>query len=257
MLFVMDSARFDTVQAAHMPFVKSFGEPREAWAHGTFTWPSHMAMMVGMLPHSFEEQPLYNRYQQQLWRLGRDRGTGGHPHHDYPVVGLDGGHSIVDGFRRLGYATIGTGAVSWFEHPIWRELFEQFAYLPNATEQIRWLQKTLNVNTKPHFVFVNFSETHEPYSHGNVQYVMPPGYQQHKLGYGPVGPDAFCELHSRQIRAAEYLDGKIEEVWNLMPPRTFGVLTADHGECFGEEGFFGHGFYHPLVLRVPLLMMAQ
>jgi hypothetical protein len=29
-------------------------------------------------------------------------------------------------------------------------------------------------------------------------------------------------------------------------------MCADHGECFGEEGFYGHSFYHPKVFEVPM-----
>ena len=31
-------------------------------------------------------------------------------------------------------------------------------------------------------------------------------------------------------------------------------MTADHGELFGEEGFFGHGpIQHPKVTEVPFV----
>jgi len=33
---------------------------------------------------------------------------------------------------------------------------------------------------------------------------------------------------------------------------TIVVICADHGECFGEDGLHGHGFYHLKVIEVPL-----
>ena len=32
------------------------------------------------------------------------------------------------------------------------------------------------------------------------------------------------------------------------------VVTADHGECLGEEGLYGHAFHHEKVMEVPLLI---
>ncbi len=253
-LVVADSVRFDSAVRAHMPFVKSLGTFREAWAHGTFTWPSHMAMMMGMLPHVFDNEPLYNRYQQQLWRLGNDRGTGGFPDHPFPLAALGSELSIVNGFRKLGCITIGTGAVSWFKHPIWPSFFDHFAFLSPADAQLNWLSAMLDGNNKPFFVFVNFGETHEPYSYGRVQREMPQGYQIHKLGYGPLTRETFAGLHQAQVDALEFLDSQIHILWDMLPPKTVIVITSDHGECFGEDGFFGHGFYHPMVMRVPLLI---
>lgn len=35
-------------------------------------------------------------------------------------------------------------------------------------------------------------------------------------------------------------------------PRPLHVLmVGDHGETFGEDGLYGHGFYHPKVMEVP------
>ena len=35
---------------------------------------------------------------------------------------------------------------------------------------------------------------------------------------------------------------------------TWITVTADHGELFGEGGYFGHGpFAHPKLLEVPFL----
>ena len=32
------------------------------------------------------------------------------------------------------------------------------------------------------------------------------------------------------------------------------VVTADHGECLGEAGLYGHAFHHEKVMEVPLLI---
>jgi arylsulfatase A-like enzyme len=35
------------------------------------------------------------------------------------------------------------------------------------------------------------------------------------------------------------------------------VMCGDHGDCFGEEGLYGHGFYHPKVMQVPMAIFES
>jgi len=61
-------------------------------------------------------------------------------------------------------------------------------------------------------------------------------------------------LRARQIEAVRYLDGVFERLFDLVPPHTYITVTADHGECFGEDGYFGHGpIQHDKVFEVPLV----
>jgi arylsulfatase A-like enzyme len=252
-LIVADSTRYDTVMRADAPFLKSLGRIRPALSHGTYTWPSHMAMMMGHLPHCPEDLPLYNRYRQQLWRLGDGRGTGGGQFQEWPFLLLPTEESLPEGFRKIGFTTVGTGAVSWFSHRIWRDWFDLFLYANDVNSQIEWFLNSIS-KSKRFFGFLNFKETHEPYSHGSVVYSMPDRYQEHKLSLGPLTAKDFSELHNRQIRALEYLDARIRYFCSRLPRNTVLAFTADHGECFGEENLFGHGFWHPKVMEVPLLI---
>jgi hypothetical protein len=62
-------------------------------------------------------------------------------------------------------------------------------------------------------------------------------------------------LRQRQIRAVQYLDSEVfPRLFELLPKDTWLVVTSDHGELFGEDGFFGHGpIQHPKVLEVPFV----
>jgi glucan phosphoethanolaminetransferase (alkaline phosphatase superfamily) len=61
-------------------------------------------------------------------------------------------------------------------------------------------------------------------------------------------------LRCRQIAAVKYLDGVIEELFDIVPKNTFITILADHGELFGEDGYFGHGpIYHEKVWEVPFV----
>ena len=69
---------------------------------------------------------------------------------------------------------------------------------------------------------------------------------------GSVGRD--CPAYAHQVAATAFLDKAICRLLSQVPENTIVVICADHGECFGEDGFWGHGFNHPKVLEVPLLI---
>jgi glucan phosphoethanolaminetransferase (alkaline phosphatase superfamily) len=46
----------------------------------------------------------------------------------------------------------------------------------------------------------------------------------------------------------------ILELFDLVPANTYITVTSDHGELFGEEGYFGHGpINHAKVYEVPFV----
>jgi len=61
-------------------------------------------------------------------------------------------------------------------------------------------------------------------------------------------------LRGRQIDAVKYLDGVVEELFDIAPKNTYITITSDHGELFGEDGYFGHGpVQHEKVFEVPFV----
>ena len=51
-----------------------------------------------------------------------------------------------------------------------------------------------------------------------------------------------------------YLDGVIAELYDMVPKDTYVIVTSDHGELFGELGYFGHGpIMHEKCFEVPYL----
>ena len=62
------------------------------------------------------------------------------------------------------------------------------------------------------------------------------------------------ELKKDQVSAVKYVDALFEELYDLVPENTWIVVTADHGELFGEAGYFGHGpIQHTKVFEVPFV----
>ena len=44
------------------------------------------------------------------------------------------------------------------------------------------------------------------------------------------------------------------KLFDAVPANTYITVTADHGELFGEDGYFGHGpIHHDKVYEVPLV----
>ena len=66
----------------------------------------------------------------------------------------------------------------------------------------------------------------------------------------PVGRAS--QAFDAQCAAAEFLDRRLPALFDGLPGETIVVLTADHGECFGEDGYWGHGINHPMAFEVPL-----
>jgi arylsulfatase A-like enzyme len=68
------------------------------------------------------------------------------------------------------------------------------------------------------------------------------------------------ELWRRQVSCVEYLDGQIGRLLarcDALGREVTVVLCGDHGDCLGEDGMWGHGFYHPKVMEVPMLIFRQ
>jgi len=66
--------------------------------------------------------------------------------------------------------------------------------------------------------------------------------------------DKLSYLHQAQRRSVKYVDIFIHDFTKRVPNNTHIIVTSDHGELFGEDGFFGHGpICHPAVNKVPFL----
>lgn len=106
-----------------------------------------------------------------------------------------------------------------------------------------------NLST-PQYLIINVCETHYPYWDGAYDPLLSPyclhGFATHEA--------LLSMLRLRQIEAIRYLDSIIPRLYALLPSDTYMTITADHGDCFGEDGFVGHGeVWNKMVLEVPFL----
>ncbi len=251
-LFItLDSCRYDTFEQAVAPNIKSIGKLHRAMAPGNFTYGSHAAMFVGFTPGVAPlAEPFINPKFGKIFKMV----GAGFPGKSTEHMALQG-RNIVDGFKRLGYLTIGSGAVGWFDpkSETGQHLtndFDHFYYPGNnysLDKQLSWLSERLATTTRPVFAFLNIGETHVPYFYEGAPW---------GVEYNPCIPfsndnDAqACRL--RQRACLEFIDSRIDRLLTAFQCGTT-LICADHGDCWGEDGLWEHGIHHEKVLEVPLL----
>ena len=124
---------------------------------------------------------------------------------------------------------------------------------------------------KPSFHILNVGETHYPYAlpdeppedwprisgvHGVFKHLDAQivGGKLVKSKDKFFNQKALDDLRDRQVKAVKYLDRVVEELFDIVPKNTYITITADHGELFGEDGYFGHGpILHDKVFEVPFV----
>ena len=257
LLITLDSCRYDTFAQARAPNLRAVAPLHRAMAPATFTFPSHSAIFRGYTPSvAGSDEPLVNLRIGKLFRLI----YGSFPHHpsrrDHFM--LQGG-DIIEGFRRLGYQTIGTAAMAWFNEqlPTGRPLsagFERFHYtgLPWGVEaQVAWVAEQLAELARPAFVFMNLGETHIPYWHEGASW----RWQDNPCDPYETDANDAAECRRRQLACLEYVDSALGPLLQSFA-RASVLVCADHGDAWGEDGLWSHGFFHEKVLEVPLLVRA-
>lgn len=135
------------------------------------------------------------------------------------------------------------------------------------------LEWTSNVEDRPFFLFVNYFDAHEPYlaPHPYSEAFGPPRQKGkysplHRWLYEPaVGHSNLDERAIQEEKDAYdgtliYLDNQLGRLFEELNTRgkldnTLVIITADHGEEFGEHNVFEHGnsLYRASV-EVPLIL---
>ncbi len=255
LLVTLDSCRYDTAALADTPTLRTLGEPLRAMAPSYFTLASHAAIWVGATPGvPGLRAPWLNPKWRRLFRLE----TGSIKARDDEAFALPG-RTIIDGFNRLGYATIGTGAVDWFDPQTAAgrslcEDFSEFHYVrgEGANRQVAWLaDRARAAGGRPVFAFLNAGETHVPYWHEGATW---PRDDNPCVPFGEANRRADCE--SRQRACLEHVDRALAPLLDAYRNATV-LVTADHGDCWGEDGLWEHGVWHAKAMEVPLWLRVR
>ena len=207
-----------------------------------FTYASHAAFWMGFTPgiSSLETVPMLNPKFGKLFRMTHSASSS----HGKDAFELSGSN-IIQGFRELGYHTIGSGAVAWFDQStptgsVLSEPFDEFWYsghTSNLRVQLSWLFKQIDLygHSRPVFVFLNVGETHVPYWHEGASWDQWPS----PVSFGNCSMSRL-ESRRRQIACLEWIDCQIAPLLDLFSESTT-LVCADHGDCWGEDGLWEHG----------------
>lgn len=271
-IVILDSLRYDSYMAADPKVIGKLGKPEKRYTYASWTAPSHYNLLTGLLPHTTPAHVYASEYYKEDFvnfnkRLGA---------HDVEFAKMVPG-LWLPGFLRnqLGYRTHARVSLPVLNPRtgINRD-FDTFQ-LMDSHNDMRSMLPTLKFATdRPSFYMLNVGETHYPYAKPDEDASMWPrisgvnGVFKHldeqvdsqgnliKDENAPkfFDQDRLDELRERQIDTVRYLDGVFEELYEMVPENTYIVVTADHGELFGEEGYFGHGpIMHDKVFEVPYL----
>jgi len=263
---VADSLRWDSFQEASKPVIDRWA-PRQAkrFSYASWTQPSHSCLLSGLLPHQSLAGTLAAATyasDHSLWAyvLAGDEGARRHLYPEFclPLMA-----------QRCGWRTIGRVALPILNQSTsFSRGFDDYALAPpgsNLGAQIESLSFSLSPGKN--FIFINAGETHYPYllprarmprisgMHGTLARHLEIGSDEavRSLEEVEFSSQDMAAMHASQVKAMELVDKRIENLLNLLPKPVFLLIVSDHGELFGEDGFFGHGpFFHRMLFEVPL-----
>lgn len=259
---ILDSCRYDTFVAARTPNLDRLGAVERRWSYASWTAPSHYAFLMGLMPHHspqgvFASEVYKKEFGEWVTRLGIP---------DLSFKTFLPEISLPKVLRDLGYHTAARVSM-----PVLNQFtainrhFDDYRLMDNHNDFAGMVEEVAFPDERRRFWFMNLGETHYPYmlTGGDLPHVSGVHGVFKQLAEGKerdAGADRFFdmakmqELQQQQIRCVEYIDGLIGRLFDKCPPDTHFVVTADHGELFGEGGYFGHGpIQHEKVFEVPFV----
>lgn len=286
-LFVitLDSCRYDTFMEAQpeniAKLVGGLENVEARYSYASWTAPSHYNLLTGLVPHTSPEKVYASEYyKHDLYkfteRLGVDEAgfEAMIPHLWLPKYLKNKSyetHALVS----LPVLNPATG--------INRD-FDTFKLMPKHNDMNLMLDE-IEAHTKreskgiggnkPQFYLMNVGETHYPYGlpdedKNDLPHISGVNGIFRKLDNqidetGNLISDnesgEFMDMEmiqkcrARQIETVRYLDQEVfPRFYDMLPKDSWVIVTADHGELFGEAGYFGHGpIMHDKCFEVPYL----
>lgn len=269
---VLDSCRYDSLMAAAPTTLLKLGTVRRCWSYASWTAPSHYNLLMGLLPHASPNHVYASEYYQRDFLKYRERLGADDVEFKSLVPRL-----YLPSFLKhhLGYRTHALVSLPVLNPTtLLNTDFDTFTLMPRHNDMAAMLDRLRFSDERPSFYLLNVGETHYPYAQPDEPRDAWPqihgvhGVFKH-LNEATVGgklvetedetprffdQDKLDLLRTRQVRAVAYLDQVFERLFDLVPRHTYVTVTSDHGELFGEGGYFGHGpINHDKVFEVPLI----
>jgi len=256
---VMDSCRHDAYMAAKTPNFDRLGQAEKRYSYASWTAPSHHAFAMGMLPHASPKDVFASEVYKEEFSQWKDRTN----HADIAFKEFLPDLSLPKVLRKIGYRTVAKVSMPVLnKNTLLSRDFDDYKLMKNHNDFAGMIEE-MEFPDEPHYYFLNLGETHYPYMlsgeglphisglHGALKSMDVAEATAGKQGFDPGQMEM---LRKQQVKCVEYVDGLIGKLMAMTPPNTHFIVTADHGELFGEDGYFGHGpIMHEKCFEVPFV----
>ena len=268
-LVIFDSCRYDAFIRGRPKVMRKLGKVEKRWSYASWTAPSHYNLLTGLLPHHSPKRVFASEYYKKDFLRFNERLGAQNIEFKSLVPQL-----YFPAFlkHKMGYRTHAMVSLPVLNpKTILNNGFDSYQLMQKHNDMRAMLSEMKFSEDKPSFYILNVGETHYPYAlpdeppeewprisgvHGVFKHL-----DDHVVGGKLVrskerffNQKALDELRQRQIKAVKYLDRVVEELFDIVPKDTYVTITADHGELFGEDGYFGHGpIQHDKVFEVPFV----
>ena len=269
-IVIFDSCRYDTFVKAKPKTIPKLGKLECRFSYASWTAPSHYNLLSGLLPHTSPRHVFASEYYKKDFLKYSER---------LGIQGIEFKSLIPKLYfpaflkESLGYRTHAMVSLPVLNpKTILNHGFDSFRLMPRHNDMRAMLPEMRFTEAAPSFYLLNVGETHYPYAlpdeppeqwpkisgvHGVFQHLddhVVGGKLDRRKGDRFFNQAQLKVLRSRQVDAVKYLDRVVEELFDAVPKNTWITITSDHGELFGEDGYFGHGpVNHEKVFEVPFI----
>ena len=267
---IFDSCRFDTFVSADTARISRLGETHRRYSYASWTFPSHAVYLMGACPHSNPRGVFASEvYKKDFASWGERLNVP-----DISFKGFVPQLSLPAFLKQQGYRTNAMVSLPVLNHTtMMNQHFDRYELMKSHNDFGAMIDQLYFDKTTPSFYFLNIGETHYPYTvAGETADDLPiihgvHGVFKHMDDLLTQGDDSsdkapedffhmdkMLSLREKQRKNVEHLDRLFEKLYDACPPNTYFIVTSDHGELFGEDGFFGHGpIVHEKVFEVPFV----
>ena len=263
---ILDSCRYDSFLSANASNILSLGKLSRRFTYASWTSPSHHTILMGLLPHEsprnvFASEVYKNEFSKWVDRL------------DIPNLSFKSFVPYLSLPRMLkdnGYRTVARVSM-----PVLNKFtpasqhFDDYELMSNHNDFQGMIDIVDFDNESPTFYFFNLGETHYPYMltdetlphisgvHGVFKAMddfMLTNRSETNNGSSFFEDQQMKFLHEQQSLCVNHVDSLMDSLFSKCPSNTYFIVSADHGELFGEDGYFGHGpIMHKKCFEVPLV----
>ncbi len=271
---ILDSCRFDSFMAAKPKNIAKLteGNVECRYSYASWTGPSHYNLLMGLLPHVSPQHEFASEYYKEDFLNYNTR---------FGTEGMEFGKLVPSLWmpeylrNELGYTTHARVSLPVLNSKTGvNRAFDSFQLMDKHNDMMAMLPTLHFDDERPSFHLLNVGETHYPFVkpdedpsnwprisgvHGVFKHLdkQTVGGKLMKDEDAPkfFDQDKLDKLRDMQIDTVRYLDEVVfPALYDMVPKNTYITVTADHGELFGESGYFGHGpIMHEKVFQVPFL----